>query len=338
MISDHEKKSWFPGAKKFYHYKIASFQKFNSPQIVQLKPGTQSIQNMYSDELKNYETTNMSKQALADDWKIVTSWFSLDKQGKPAGHEKNMILNTATKILNEFARRGVCLATSKLSNELIHEAKNFSKEIPEIKTAPANVEIINNGSFKITRTESSELIDFTGLHFRITNKFPKLKQTKAVSFKIADFGKSTKTIQMKDIKFPYRFPVVAFSEGRHNDRFYPWDVIKKAAPGIMNIEVVTYHVKRLGNDSILTSAGKVTDFKLNEGNKKLIAEIELFETAAGKDLALLHANKRLRDVSMQIDEDEFPGDCQEIKELIHIAFVREGGVADAKVCYDGICQ
>jgi len=129
LISDHEKKSWFPGAKKLYYYKIASFQKYANSQIVQLKPGTQSIQNMYSDELKNYETTNMSKQALADDWKIVTSWFSLDKQGKQIGQSKYMILSTASKIIKEFARRGICVATSKLSKELILESKNFSPGI-----------------------------------------------------------------------------------------------------------------------------------------------------------------------------------------------------------------
>ena len=124
LISDQEKKTWFPGSKKFYFYKIKDFQKFSSPQIVQLKPGVQSIQNMYENELKNYETTNMSKNALVDDWRIVSNWFSLDKQGKQT-HKKDMILNVASKIIHEFSRRGVCLAGSNLSKELIFKAKNI---------------------------------------------------------------------------------------------------------------------------------------------------------------------------------------------------------------------
>ena len=220
------------------------------------------------------------------------------------------------------------------------------------KKIPAFVEYVDKGFFEILKEDGKNLqVKFSGNHLKgiydfktsdgqtynvVKQSSEQVSHSKTISFGVSDFNKQTKTVLAKDIKFPYKFKTVAFSEGTWHNVFYPWSVIKEAAPKIIDASAVTFHVGV--NDPILTEVGKVIGYELDEKNKRLIAECELFDTTAGKDVAILLANKRISDVSVRIDEDSTFGECTKINEWLHIAFVRDGEVTDAKICYNETCQ
>lgn len=166
--------------------------------------------------------------------------------------------------------------------------------------------------------------------------FQETKRNQDILFKVADFQKSDKTVLSSKIKFPYRFKTVAFSEGTWHEIEYPWDVIKEGAPKIVGSSLVTFHVG--DNDTILTEVGHIVDFETDDKTKQLIVDCELFDTSAGKDIAVLHANKRIPAVSVRLTGDNEMGVCKKIIAWPHVAIVREGEVSDAKPCYGGICQ
>jgi len=262
------------------------------------------------------------------------------KFGKYQFHlDKNPILNKATGLI--------------FSNDLEYFTPGKyppKSKINPNKKIPVYVEIIDSGTYELLREEPKRIqVKFNGkklkgLYYLLSTDgvmFQVIKQdspktfSKEFYFKLQDFKKEDKTILSSDIKFPYRFKTVAFSEGTWHDTFYPWEVIKEAAPKILNVPVVTYHIGP--NDPILTEIGRVIDFELDEEKKRLIVDCELFDTTAGRDCAILLANKRIPAVSVRILEDSEFGECKKILEFPHIAFVREGEVQDAKICYDGVC-
>lgn len=203
------------------------------------------------------------------------------------------------------------------------------------------IKIIDAGECNIKEENNQLTVHFAGKIIKGMHNF----QTKNKCFyKISKENKQEKSfssIQSKfidfsalasQVKFPYKFKTGAFSEGTWHNTFYSWDVIKNAAPKIMNSSLVTHHID--DTKTILTEVGKVINYEIDEANKRLNIEGELFETTAGKDTAILLANKRIPDVSVRIKEDAENGVCNEIIEWAHVAFVREGEVTDAKIQYN----
>ena len=136
LVSDSERKAWWPGAKKLYYYDIIKFDRLKTPKIVYIKPGVQTIQYMAEDvdfikDINSYNPATLSKKVLVDDWKIVCAWYSSKKQGKKIKFTNEQILKLASQIHSELLRRGIHPGQTKISKELIKEIKkDFSKYLP----------------------------------------------------------------------------------------------------------------------------------------------------------------------------------------------------------------
>jgi hypothetical protein len=211
------------------------------------------------------------------------------------------------------------------------------------KSIPAFIEKIDSGNYLAKKTGPNEMqIEFRGSNLTGTYIIKStdgaiwtIKKRQA-NFSTINFSAGVqgecdfnKVMLSKDIRFPFPVKTVAFSEGTWHRRFYPWDVIKRAAPKLIGASFVTYHVG--DNDPITHDVGVVTDYEIDDKNKRVIAIGELFDTTEGKDTAVLLANRRVKDVSVRINEDHDGSTCREILAWPHIAFVRTGEVDDAKI-------
>lgn len=219
-----------------------------------------------------------------------------------------------------------------------------SSKINPNKSIPAFVEVIDSGPYSAKKVNSKRLlVKFDGVKLKgvyliettdgaiWTVKKRASQDSSTINFSagvqgVSDFGK---VMLAKDVRFPFPVKTVAFSEGTWHNRFYPWEVIRRAAPKIVGASFVTYHVGT--NDPITHDVGVVTDYEIDDKNKRVIAIGELFDTTEGKDTAVLLANKRVKDVSVRITEDHDGSTCNEILGWPHVAFVRTGEVDDAKI-------
>ena len=136
----------------------------------------------------------------------------------------------------------------------------------------------------------------------------------------------------KDLEFPYKFKGIAFAEGTWHHEFYPWRVIRKAAPKLEGTKVVVDHTD-LG---VLDTIGEVTKVIPNDQKRWLEVEGIIFDTEKGKDTALLIENKKVGGISVRLTasyifNDKGEKEAEEILNWEHLSFVVNPEVSLAKV-------
>lgn len=123
LLTQKEKKEKFPGAKKFYSYEIHKFEKFEKPQMIQLKSNVQSLQNFssngdFSKEIETYNPMTLTRKVLQDDFKIVSNWYFSQKQGRKIKATNEQVLGTASKIYFELRRKGTLIKDGELVSKI----------------------------------------------------------------------------------------------------------------------------------------------------------------------------------------------------------------------------
>ena len=213
------------------------------------------------------------------------------------------------------------------------------------KKIPAFIKILDSGTCSIFHESQNTIkVEFKGkklsgewVFYRTSPKDPIWSMTKSsvpksFLFMCKDFEQVECFKTSKDLEFPYKFKGIAFAEGTWHHEFYPWRVIRKAAPKLEGTKVVVDHTD-LG---VLDTIGEVTKVIPNDQKRWLEVEGIIFDTEKGKDTALLIENKKIGGISVRLTasyifNDKGEKEAEEILNWEHLSFVVNPEVSLAKV-------
>jgi len=124
-ITETERKEWWDDKNELYAYEFEWVEHFPEPKPAAVPKGTQTFVENWSfattvknqedykfhrtleliQDIYNYNAHNMENEVLADDFRLAVAYYSRILQGKKIKFTKEQIIQLATKILKEIARR-----------------------------------------------------------------------------------------------------------------------------------------------------------------------------------------------------------------------------------------
>ena len=96
LLSQDFKDTYWKDKEILFGYKFDIIKKFDEPKTI--------VKELIKD-IKTYDPSKVGKDQLADDWRIVTAWYSTLKSGKEIKYSEKEIVDLAKKIYKEIKKR-----------------------------------------------------------------------------------------------------------------------------------------------------------------------------------------------------------------------------------------